>query len=181
MIRLSAGYSKNVPVDGVEYSSKQYSAHVEVEAADSASEAVIKAKLDLIYAVLEETVEQKLAGTKTQAAQGNGLARQAQKTNGRATDAQQRAIFAIARSLKMESPELEAILRDRYDAGDPSELTLSEASGLIDWLKSRRPGQHADPYSYLAAGQVQRTGALATLFWICSAVVVLVRILGFSL
>jgi hypothetical protein len=49
-----------------------------------------------------------------------------------ATASQIKAICSIARQ---RDADLVAILRSEYDVGRPEDLTLRQASGLIDWLK----------------------------------------------
>jgi hypothetical protein len=49
-----------------------------------------------------------------------------------ATASQVKAIYSIARQ---READLVAILRSEYDVEQPEDLTLRQASGLIDWLK----------------------------------------------
>ena len=63
---------------------------------------------------------------------GNGPPRQANPPRP-ATQSQVKAIFAIARSQGMDVHQL---LRDRFNVGRPDDLTVKEASQLIDSLKS---------------------------------------------
>jgi hypothetical protein len=68
---------------------------------------------------------------------GNGAAARAGGSRGRlsrpATASQVKAIFAIAHA---QHADLEGLLRDEYHADHPEELTLSQASALIDKLKA---------------------------------------------
>jgi hypothetical protein len=52
-----------------------------------------------------------------------------------ATASQIKAICSIARQ---READLVAILRSEYDVERPEDLTLRQASGLIDWLKGER-------------------------------------------
>jgi len=65
---------------------------------------------------------------------GNGPSRQANPPRP-ATQSQVKAIYAIARSQGMDVHQL---LRDRFNVGRPDDLTVKEASQMIDSLKSSR-------------------------------------------
>jgi hypothetical protein len=72
-------------------------------------------------------------------ARGNGEAVLAGRTGAEAprsgkaaTASQVKAIRSIARQ---KGTDLVAILGDQYDVGTPEDLTLRQASALIDWLK----------------------------------------------
>src|SRR5262249_9072812 len=55
-----------------------------------------------------------------------------------ATSAQVKAIYAIARSRGLD---LRLLLEERYQAGKPNELSVQEASRLIDELKQTAPAR----------------------------------------
>lgn len=65
---------------------------------------------------------------------GNGSSSQSNPPRP-ATQSQVKAIFAIARAQKLNVQQL---LRDRFGVGRPDDLTIKEASQLIDSLKSNR-------------------------------------------
>ena len=72
-------------------------------------------------------------------ARGNGeavhagrTAAEAPRSGKPATASQVSAICSIARQ---READLVAILRSEYDVEKPEDLTLRQASGLIDWLK----------------------------------------------
>jgi len=70
-----------------------------------------------------------------QQANGNGQRRQ---TNGRpATQSQVRAIHAIA---NRQRTDLGSLLRERFGTDQPADLSISEASQLIDELKASTNG-----------------------------------------
>jgi len=54
----------------------------------------------------------------------------------RASSAQVKAIFAISKQLGMARGEFESLLQEEYRAHRPEELSVSEASKLIERLKS---------------------------------------------
>jgi hypothetical protein len=146
MLKLSAGYAKKVPVEGVSFSSRQYSAEVEVEVSCPASGEEIKTQLKSLYAALEDVVEAKLAEGRNDdegAPEGPSAAREKRGGNGRrgarnghATDAQQAAILEAGKALGMSPPELAAVISERFGTTDPARLSRPQASHLIDWLRS---------------------------------------------
>lgn len=137
MIKLTAGFSKKLPVDGVEYSSRSYSAHIEIEVADQVSDQGVQDRLDILYRILEGTVEKKLnedAPRQPMPPKGNGNGRK--NGSGAATEAQQRAIFAISKDLGIEAVVLKNMIEEQFDVSDPAQLSRKDASRLIDQLKS---------------------------------------------
>ena len=160
MIRLSANISKKVPIQGVDFSSQQYGAAMEIEISDADKADAIKARIGQLYGLLSQAIDQQItAGLKlapasvqvqlapalqppvtnrvaahtTQNNSGNGH----NGGNGRkttATTAQCRAIFAICKSLNLD---MNAVLAN-YNVTDASQLPVKVASQLIDSLKSRQ-------------------------------------------
>ena len=151
MLKISAHISKKVPLPGVDYSSQQFGASLELEVADSGNSDDIQSRLRQLYAAISRSVDEQIAKAATgsasgaatrhepatpnasaPAANGNGAA------NGRgmvpATQAQQRAIHALAKSL---GQNLTDVLSE-YSVSDPSGLSLRKASELIDKLKNRQ-------------------------------------------
>ena len=153
MLKISAHISKKVPLPGVDYSSQQFGASLELEVADSGNSEEIQNRLRQLYAAISRSVDEQIAraasgsasGAATRhdpatpkpnasapAANGNGAA------NGRgmvpATQAQQRAIHALAKSV---GQNLTDVLSE-YSVSDPSGLSVRKASELIDKLKSRQ-------------------------------------------
>lgn len=60
MLKLCAGFSKKVPVDGIDFSSRQYSAELEVEVADATPAEAIQQRLRTLYSTLEDVVNAKI-------------------------------------------------------------------------------------------------------------------------
>ncbi|MFW6119036.1 MAG: hypothetical protein ACOC7S_01725 [Planctomycetota bacterium] len=156
MIKLSAGLSKKVPMPDVDYSSRSCSAGAEVELANGASPEDLKERLRALYRTLEEAVDQQLEGSgsnrrELSPATRRRLSDQAKaNNNGRgshngrpATEAQVRAIFAIAADRGLSDRRLADLLDRRCGVEDPSELSLKAASGIIDYLKNGKDGQDA--------------------------------------
>jgi hypothetical protein len=145
MIKLTANLSKKVPMPDVEFSSQSYSAGIEVELASAATHGEVREELRKLYALLEEAIDQQVAGI----AGENG--RRGSAVDGKesppshprqgagrrpATEAQVRAIQAIARERGHSDENLRELIASRFGPpGEPSELSVAEASSLIDTLK----------------------------------------------
>jgi len=143
VIKLSANLSKKVPVPGQSYSSQQFGAALEIEVADADQPDAIKARIRALYGLLAQAVEEQIAGAtgKSEAVAANGSGAKAPATpsggNGtnrmaKATAAQQKAIFAICKS---QGLDMKAVLAS-LNVADPAELSLRDASRLIDSLKA---------------------------------------------
>ena len=160
MIRISAHVSRKLPVSGVDYSSRQASAGMELEVAEGVDPDALKQRFQELYATLNGAVEEQLKegddesqsissqekskaeANATQAesnapssnsAHGNG-ANSVAPTRTSATQAQQRAIRAIVRDLGTEVTEVLA----PFQALHPGELSIRQASTLIDQLKGQQ-------------------------------------------
>ena len=150
MIKLSAHVSKKVPVPDVEFSSQSYSAGMEIEVASPAGPEELKDRLQRLYGLLQESVEEQIKG----AADRNGRAQGSRQStssrrsgdNGRgndhggnggraATEAQVRAIHAIASDRGYSDGELSGVISERFGARDAQSLSIGQASSLIDTLK----------------------------------------------
>lgn len=176
MIRLSANLSRKIPVPGIQFSSQQYGAALEIEVSDADKPEAIQARIRELYDLLNRSIdEQIVAATESnghETDQGNGGNGQpqakaepaARRGNGRtsqpraqyrrngnsrangggngarrvtlATEAQQRAIFAICKDLGIEMADA---LAD-FNVADAAELTVMDASRLIDDLKGQQTG-----------------------------------------
>ncbi len=162
MIRISANLSKKVPLPGIDFSSQQYGASLEIEVSDADQPQVIQTKLQQLYQTLEASVDQQIAQASnttghqpapTQArygkaqstgqapagdgngnGQGNGNGRRRNPRNINATEAQQRAIFAICKQTGINVGDACA----DFNAADPCQLHIKDASALIDQLKSHQ-------------------------------------------
>jgi hypothetical protein len=162
MIRVSAHISKKVPLPNVAFSSQQFGAELEIEVSDADSADAVKQRLRDLYSLLSYTIDEQIATvahpaalpsqssaprrhTHTTRVTGAAASHQGQRApavNGTqtqrvvtATQAQQRALFAICKS---QGLDIAAVLAD-YN-GDPAQLTVKAASLLIDELKSRQNG-----------------------------------------
>jgi hypothetical protein len=153
MIKISANLSKKVPLPGIDYSSQQFGAAMEIEISDTDRPDAIKQRIQEVYALLSQTVDEQITTStaiarsqlppprqqNTASTPQNGRRYQNGRSNGRpvmATEAQQRALFAIAKQMNLD---LNPILAS-YNATDASQLTVRDASALIDDLKSQQNG-----------------------------------------
>ena len=148
-VRLSGSISRKIPIKGVEFSSQSFGASLEIEI-NSANAGEVQAKLAQLYASLNQGIDAQIAAT------GQPVAAERQPTpppqlrngvsttnrvagiggNGKritATDAQQRAIFAICKSQNLD---VAAVLAD-FNVADSRDLHVKDASKLIDQLKAR--------------------------------------------
>ncbi len=164
MIRLTASLSKKVPLDGVDYASRGFTAGVEVEVTDLGD---VQGKLRDLYGLLETAIDTEIAGRpheqtpppravipgnrgwdtgasrrtngngqrQQQYRSGNGDQRGNNNGHRRATDAQLKAISAIAAASDMDERYLADLIRERFNAANVGALTVREASALIDHLK----------------------------------------------
>ena len=158
-IKLSGSVCRKIPIHGVEYSSQSFGASLEIEI-NSDDPAGVQAKLLQLYASLNNGIDAQIAAASVPATVQNqptptpspaqprsGMAvtnRITAVTNGNgngkrvtATEAQQRAIFAIC---KAQNLDVAAVLAD-FNVADSRDLHVKDASKLIDQLKAR-PAAH---------------------------------------
>lgn len=145
MIRIHATVSKKVPIPGLEYSSRSYMAGLEVEAGDGCDPGEIRQRLADVYSLLEDSIDREIEADVGQHDPGGSDADEAvtvshnSSPSGRpATQAQVKAIFAIARSVGLQRSDLTTLIQERYHAGKPEHLSVKQASELIDSLQSRK-------------------------------------------
>ena len=133
MIKLNASIMKKVPIDGLDYSSRSASAGVEVEMPSGAKAENVRCRLKQLYTVLEIAVDEQLSNPRQIPDQGH---LKPNNGNGRkATEAQLKAIRAIAEDHNPNDGQLDDISRDHINAESLSSLSVRQASTLIDILK----------------------------------------------
>jgi len=143
MIKLSANVSKKLPVPGLEYSSRSFSAGVEIEVAETTDPDQIREKLAVLYTMLEKAVDKQLERETGEPPVTNGPDRKDAAThkrndrdNGRmATEAQVKAIKAIARDHHLGRTDLADLVDREFGLAELDRLSLQQASRLIDVLK----------------------------------------------
>ena len=140
MIKLSANLSKKVPIGDVPYSSQQFGAAMEIEVSDSASPDEITKRLKMLYDMLSRSVDDQIASSNNPAAeepqsQSAPDAFPSRSNNGHASLAQVKAIFAIAKERGVGRDGLTNTLRRDFGVDKPEDLTVRQASEVIDRLK----------------------------------------------
>ncbi len=138
MVKLSASISKKLPVPDVEFSSRSCSAAIEAELPSGTKSAEVRARLKQLYALLELAVDEQLnsprqiprQGRDAQPGTNNGSA-----TGRRASDAQIKAIRAIAHDRGLSDSRLHSLMQTEFDACHIEELSIRQASSLITILK----------------------------------------------
>ena len=146
MLKLNVGLSKKIGLP--DYGSRGAAVNLELELESSlvGDPDRLKERIRQLFAMAKAAVEEELAGqssssgeTSSHHANGNGAASTNGHTNGRrrdntrrATASQVRALVAIAERRQLD---LEGLLADRYGTRDAAELSITEASSLIDELK----------------------------------------------
>lgn len=147
MLKLNVGFTKKV--GEANYGSRGASINVEVEV-DSGligDADRLKDRIRQLFALAKTSVEEELAvqshkgiGANGHEANGktsdNGHGARRDGTR-RATASQIRAIHAIVDRQRLD---LAALLHERYGINDPTELSITEASELIDSIKNAGNG-----------------------------------------
>jgi len=150
MIKLSANLSKKVPLPDVEFSSQQYGAAMEVEVSDAGDPKEVTDRLQSMYQLLEQSIDEQIGtasrpadGQEPQArapagqeSSGNGSGPNNGRSNGHnndrhATTGQVKAIFAISRERNLNREELLARARQMFHVNRIDDLTVRQASDMI--------------------------------------------------
>ncbi len=143
MIKLSAGVTKKAPIEGLSYSSRACSAGIEIEMSSGADAAAVRARLRQLHALVELAVDEQLAvpSRVPGSTSLDGHVHEGQQVSGngngarKATDAQLRAIRTIAEEFGLDDGQLADIVRVEFAEGSPCDLSVRQASSLIDTLK----------------------------------------------
>jgi hypothetical protein len=143
--KLSVGLQKKLGLPG--YSSIGASCHVEFEVETSLMESNLEGfhqKVQNVYSACQQAINEQLARYQSTPpnlndpprthlnGQNNPNPQQVRQESSRATRNQIRSIFAIARSQGLDPLQ---IVRTRFNLDLPEDLTIREASSLIDELK----------------------------------------------
>lgn len=144
MLKISAHISKKVPLPDRQYSSQQFGASLEMEVSDGQSAEDVQERLRRLYATISRSIDEQITKVQPVVGQPTTSAASAPRTatasaspvNGSkgtvATQAQQRAIFALCKSKGLAISETVG----RFGATDVSNLSLKDASRLIDQIKT---------------------------------------------
>ena len=146
MLKLNVGLSRKV--GEANYGSRGASVHLEleVESTLAADAKTLQERIRSLFRLARSSVDEELAGHASasspadngqangHAGNGNGATRPTARP---ATASQVRAIHAIAGRLGLD---LTGELRSRYGVGYPEQLSITQASELIDALKAQPAG-----------------------------------------
>ena len=145
-VKLSVGLQKKLGLPG--YSSVGASCHVEFEVDSSMIESNLDGfhnKVNGAFVACQQAVDEQLARQQLTVPNVNGQSRPqlngqpSSQSHGRATQNQLRTIFAMARSKRLDPQKL---VHERFDRYVPEDLTIKEASRLIDELKGSLPDRN---------------------------------------
>jgi hypothetical protein len=145
MLKIIASFSKKVPAEQ-EYSSQQYFCTLEREVPDSASVEQIQTHIHSTFEMVKQAVETELSGKKSDSADLRVLpaadaAPKAAATakpgdDAKASNKQVRYILDLARNRGMGLSDVNALVKDRYDAASVYDIGKKSASRLVDELKA---------------------------------------------
>jgi hypothetical protein len=150
--------AKKVPIPGEEFSSQSYGAALDIEVSDSADIKAIQTRLQQMYKVLKDSVNQQIeenTGSNQTISEKNSFLNPDKqenpltensnpKSNGTnnsgsnhrpCTDPQKKAIWAISKVQKISQKYLIDNIFSKYGVKTPDELSIKEASEVINYLK----------------------------------------------
>jgi hypothetical protein len=137
-LRLNLGLSRKIGESNYGSRGASINVEVEVESALVGDAAKLKDRIRQIYGLVRDSLAEELNGARpsipSQPTGGNGQDAKPRGSQPRpATQSQVRALRAIASRHQID---LAGILRDRFLLARPDQLTLKDASALIDELKN---------------------------------------------
>lgn len=150
MIKLNASLSKKVPIEGIDYSSQSFMAGLEVEISDNSDSLQVKQRIREVYQLLDDSINEQIEFHQSDANKmdylnekscslgqhnKNNYSRNKHRNNNRpASQAQLKAIEAIAADRGLSGSELSAMLLDNLGKSSAAELSLRDASQFITFL-----------------------------------------------
>jgi len=150
MLKLNVGFNRKT--GEANYGSRGASVNLELEAESSLASdpEKLRERIRILFGLAKASVEEELHGhagngqaAAHASANGNGHA----SGNGRRRDATRKATASQARALNViadrQGVNLAALLRQRFGVGQAGELSITEASALIDELKVGANGNGA--------------------------------------
>ena len=146
MLKLSASYSKKVPVEGQEFSSQSYHASVEVEISDGLTPDQLRMRIHDTFMLVRNSVENELhngstvvhpvnavpAAVSPPAAQNGGSS-----SIPKASPKQVKYLIDLALRNGVDMQALTAETQQRYGVADVSALNRKQASELIDQFSAK--------------------------------------------
>jgi hypothetical protein len=139
-LRLNCGLSKKIGQPDFGSLGASVNFEVELEHSLIRQPDELKQKIQFLFGLAKNAVEQELSSHDRQEANGhgaNGNGTQRPAHVRAATSSQVRAIHAIADRNRIDLP---VQLRETFGVEQPADLSISEASTLIDTLKSQTNG-----------------------------------------
>jgi hypothetical protein len=157
MLKLTASYGKKLPVEGLDYSSHNYHASVEVELPDGLDRVELDRRIHQTFALVRDSVDAELhADTRPMPAMGpipqqpqrpaaspQQFQPQRQRNTQPASSKQLGYLQDIAVRKGMTVGELDQLASTQFGAATIARLSRDQASRLIDWLGSTNTGQAA--------------------------------------
>jgi hypothetical protein len=150
MLKLTASYSKKVPVQGQDYSSQSYHASVEVEIPDGLTQQQLDARIHETFQMVRDSVEAELNSASSQPVRrfepvGNGNRAPSRQGNGgksnqAASGKQIGYLRDIAVRQGLTSEQLDDEANRMFGVASISNLTRQEASQMIDALNANGSG-----------------------------------------
>jgi hypothetical protein len=149
MLKLTASYSKKVPVQGQDYSSQSYHAAVEVEIPDGLTSEQLDERIHETFKMVRDSVEAELgAGSQPvrrfdpSAGSNRGKTRQNNggKSNQAASEKQIGYLRDIATRQGLNSRQLDDEANRMFGTANIGSLTRNEASQMIDALNANGSG-----------------------------------------
>jgi len=137
MLKLNVGFTKKVGEANFGSRGASVNLDVEFESGLIGDADRLKERIHLLFALAKASVEDELAGV-THASNGhsNGNGRPREPIR-KATASQVRAIHAI---VDRQGLDLPALLQQRFRLNSAADLSITEASGLIDEIKGATNG-----------------------------------------
>ncbi len=144
MLKLNVGFNRKV--GEANYGSRGASVNLELEydSALASDPERLKDRIRFLFGLAKASVEEELRGQAAPASNGSNGSKADTNGNGhrrnggrRATASQVRALNAIA---DRQHLDLATMLQSRFGANQPEELSITEASDLIESLKVSRNG-----------------------------------------
>ncbi len=137
MLRLSASYSKKVPVDGRDYSSQQYHAAVELELSDAETPQQLSGRIHKTFALVRDAVEKELSQDPARGSRRDEPARDGNgERPGKASNKQVRFLIDLAVRNGHTVDELNTMVAQRFGVTGLYELDRRQASSVIDGLRA---------------------------------------------
>ena len=135
MLKLTASYSKKVPVEGTDFSSHSYYAAVEVEIPDGLDKTELDSRIHDTFELVRSSVEGELNG-KARTGGGNGSASRgsAGQSDPPASEKQLSYLRDIAVKQGMTLPQLNDEAHSQFGVGTVRQLSRSQASRMIESL-----------------------------------------------